>query len=449
MKEQTHIIHRLNIDIDVPDLATARHIYQNFSETWKEKILPVLDKRLRNFFVADESVRFERIAVKLCTASAGELEESISLQLGDELIKIVNQKQQQEIEGPLETVNERAVKQIIGRKENSVESFLYFLQYGNKPWYIAPNANWLNEEDLELAIKDQPDRVRNQLIELFNELPLAVDRLAFQFTEDFNFFIAEIISGNKREELHGLFAEEHIFPDHKFAAAFRFFLKTISRELIRSGLQKIVSVDEIKTLIKKEKTATIVRLNDETIQIPRPSLPDKQEPLTEEHVNGIYVSHAGLILLHPFLQYFFKEFDLLDENNFKTEAGREIAVHLLYFLATGDENPYEHELNFVKYLCGWSQYVPVNRFVELPEKMKTESANLLNSVIRHWKILKNTSVDGLRNSFLKRDGKLIITGQNDKLIIEKNGIDILLEHLPWSCAVIKLPWMKKMLYAEW
>jgi len=101
-----------------------------------------------------------------------------------------------------------------------------------------------------------------------------------------------------------------------------------------------------------------------------------------------------------------------------------------------------------KYLCGFDPVEPIERFMPLTEAMKAESEQLLLAAIGHWDVLKNTSTDGLREAFLQRNGKLV-PGDYERLIVEGSGIDILLEHLPWSFSLIKLPWMRKILYVDW
>jgi hypothetical protein len=51
---------------------------------------------------------------------------------------------------------------------------------------------------------------------------------------------------------------------------------------------------------------------------------------------------------------------------------------------------------------------------------------------------------------LLRPGKLIRKEDGDWLLqVESRTFDVLLEHLPWGISMIKLPWMKKMLWVEW
>jgi hypothetical protein len=108
----------------------------------------------------------------------------------------------------------------------------------------------------------------------------------------------------------------------------------------------------------------------------------------------------------------------------------------------------EYELIMEKFLCGAYIHQPIARFENLTEAMKEESDQLLNAVIDHWKVLKKTSPDGLREGFLQRRGKLI-SGNRKKIIIENAAIDILLDHLPWNYSIIALPWLQNILYADW
>jgi hypothetical protein len=74
---------------------------------------------------------------------------------------------------------------------------------------------------------------------------------------------------------------------------------------------------------------------------------------------------------------------------------------------------------------------------------------LLSSIVANWPILKNTSNDTLRSTFLLRDGKLTFKDNGLRLKVQQNSLDVLLEHLPWNISMVKLPWMKNILYVEW
>ncbi len=131
------------------------------------------------------------------------------------------------------------------------------------------------------------------------------------------------------------------------------------------------------------------------------------------------------------------------------EDRRYIAVQALHFLTTGEEDFFEGNLVFCKFLCGVPLKIPVPRASLLTNFMKEEASHLLTEAIKHWPALKNTSPDGLRQMFLQRDGKLISKEQNFKLIVERKTQDILLDKLAWNISLVKLPWSNELLYIEW
>ncbi|MBK8553377.1 MAG: hypothetical protein IPL53_20865 [Ignavibacteria bacterium] len=73
----------------------------------------------------------------------------------------------------------------------------------------------------------------------------------------------------------------------------------------------------------------------------------------------------------------------------------------------------------------------------------------MESVIKHWSALKNTSAEGLRNTFFLRAGKLTMNEGECLLQVEQKSVDILLNKLPWGISMIKLPWMEDILKVEW
>ncbi|MEO6613417.1 MAG: contractile injection system tape measure protein [Chitinophagaceae bacterium] len=164
---------------------------------------------------------------------------------------------------------------------------------------------------------------------------------------------------------------------------------------------------------------------------------------------AIYVQQAGLVLLHPFLSPFFRNLGLLDNNAFIDISLHQKALFLLHFLGTGKTTAAEHELVMEKLLCGYPLQMPVPGQVELTKEEFDEAGELLENVIQHWKILKNTSADGLRESFLQRNGKLENGKDGPVVQVERTGIDILLADIPWTYSMIQLPWRKDLVRVEW
>jgi hypothetical protein len=118
-------------------------------------------------------------------------------------------------------------------------------------------------------------------------------------------------------------------------------------------------------------------------------------------------------------------------------------------VATGKVKAEEHELVIPKMLCAYSMVLPMNNNVKLLNKEIKEADRMLKAAIASWGILKNTSIEGLREGFLQRSGKVSIRNEKTNLLVEKSAIDVLLDQLPWNLSIIKLPWLNDLLKVEW
>jgi hypothetical protein len=164
----------------------------------------------------------------------------------------------------------------------------------------------------------------------------------------------------------------------------------------------------------------------------------------------IVIFNSGLVLVHPFLRYFFEGLNLLNkELQFKSEVEAFKAIHLLQFIATGQESTPETELPLNKILCGIDVTEPVPLNITLSEEEKEECLFLIKTILQRWDALKTANPAALRETFLQREGILKQAGQSWNLTIERNTFDLLLERLPWSFRLIKLPWCEQILYVEW
>lgn len=166
-------------------------------------------------------------------------------------------------------------------------------------------------------------------------------------------------------------------------------------------------------------------------------------------LNPVYIRNAGLILTHPFLRTLFTRTNCTNEKgDFLTEK-QTYAIHLLHYLSNGQEHGMEHELTFEKFLCGVPLDAPIDRKIELSDEDKMQCIDLLKAMISNWSALKNTSPEGLRQTFILRNGKLDLQKSPSKLFVERKAFDILLNKLPWSISVVKLPWMNDFIFVEW
>ena len=165
--------------------------------------------------------------------------------------------------------------------------------------------------------------------------------------------------------------------------------------------------------------------------------------------NIISVSNSGIVMLHPFLKPFFEGLELLAEGKFIDDEARGRAVLLLHYIATGEAEVAEFDLTLQKILCGLPMEDTLPSSIELTDKETTETDNLLRAVLSHWEPLKNTSIEGFRDTFLKRTGNLELKESGWLLTVEQKTIDILLGKLPWGFSTIRMPWMREMISVDW
>ncbi|MDF2188603.1 contractile injection system tape measure protein [Paraflavitalea sp. CAU 1676] len=254
-------------------------------------------------------------------------------------------------------------------------------------------------------------------------------------------------------------------------------------------LLKLVVTNRAVTASRKEQLLEqLLRGGGDEARLVEPDTDGVSEELIEDAKKpsfpDTYLScaHAGLVLLFPYIKSFFEHCGFVKEDAFVSEAAQWMAVQALYFLATGkaegargvggeeaaeatsdvvgsvsggeeasdaaDGVP-EEELVLPKLLCG----VELSDYVEwkgaLPAFVQREANALLEAVIDHWKVLQHTSVDGFRETFLRRTGQLVRQGDNYTLQVEESGVDILLNSIPWGFRNYRLPWMPGTLVTEW
>ena len=186
----------------------------------------------------------------------------------------------------------------------------------------------------------------------------------------------------------------------------------------------------------------------------RPATNDKENQDVKKRTmdeTGIetYINNAGLILFWPFLTRLFEQLSLLKEGAFVNNESRNRAVYILQYLVYNEINFPEYELVLNKLLVGMPPDVHLEPFIELTDNEKDMTKSLLNGLISNWDKVKNSTPEGIQETFLQREGVLTFKAEVDSLTIEKKGVDVLMHSIPWNFSVIKLAWMKKPLQVKW
>ncbi len=162
-----------------------------------------------------------------------------------------------------------------------------------------------------------------------------------------------------------------------------------------------------------------------------------------------YIDNAGLALLTPYLPRLFDMLQLTEAGSFKDRDAQIRAMFLLQYLVFEHTEFPEYQMTFNKLLTGFQTGIPIPRSVDLTETEKETAYSMLQAVIQHWKKLNNTSVAGLRESFLRREGKICAIDEGLQLTVEDRAYDMLLDSVPWGYSTIKFSWMKDTIHVKW
>jgi len=197
-------------------------------------------------------------------------------------------------------------------------------------------------------------------------------------------------------------------------------------------------------IFKKERLLTSEKTHEKLSDTEKAD--KKLDEMEDEIRDGIYIDNAGAVIFAAFIPTLFEKLGL-------TENGKivdpDLATSIIQYSVSGQLQIEEYELVLPKILCGLDIDFPIDTSIELNEDHISEVDSMLQSLISHWPTLGNTSVEGLREAFLNRSGKLSFVDGEWLLVVEQKAYDMLLERIPWSFSIIKLPWMETMLKTEW
>ena len=166
-------------------------------------------------------------------------------------------------------------------------------------------------------------------------------------------------------------------------------------------------------------------------------------------LESFQLNNAGIVLLNPFLPTLFSRLGLLENGHFFDDNTRIKAVYLMCYSVHGIVSPPDDNLILLKAFVGIDLSVSLYPVPEIADNEKETVDIILNSMIKHWTRLGNTSIEGLRASFLQREGKLEEKEEYYVLNVDNKSYDMLLDSIPWSFSIIRFPWMAKPIRVNW
>jgi hypothetical protein len=425
----THRVNKVIFNLNIQETADAFSIQNKLENRFQTYGIPALEKALDSRFANNRVYRIEQVEVDLGYINPDDLDK---LYFQRSIIERFSQR--------IDSLSTDAIA-----KESfhaSLETVLcQFLDSGTLPWqsmYDCP-------EEIEAAVLSLDSAGFHRLISRIKPLlrrRYVRLRLSHQFSLAFLESIINVILPLTAQKLIqiGRRSLKNFSPP-----AFKEILLNAAVDASENHYR--TNQDLSQCLLKKQQSQ-IQRENKSETEFDGTDATYNPEGFEEK--DPLYVSFAGVVLIHPFLQRFFLRLGLINKTyHFKSISFNSRAVHLLHYLVTGRENPPEHETILFKIMCGYPIRMPLEKELRLSKMEKDECRDLLKSVLKHWAKLKYTSIEGLRETFLQREGKLITSSSGSHLVVERRSVDVLLDHLPWTLSVLKFPWLAAPLHVDW
>lgn len=163
----------------------------------------------------------------------------------------------------------------------------------------------------------------------------------------------------------------------------------------------------------------------------------------------IAVNNAGIVLAATYIPMLFDRLVFTQDKQFISQNTQHQALFCLQRLVADTQETPEYQLVLNKVLSGIPIESPIERHVPLPDNATEIIESMLNAIIGHWHALGSTSIEGLRSTFIQRNGQLREEDENWQLDVTPGPYDMLLDQLPWGFQTIKYPWMDKPLFVSW
>jgi Contractile injection system tape measure protein len=413
--KQAHIIGQQSIEIDFDNLDNAFGVQERIAELFYEKLQPKMEALFDDMFERDRVVYMEKLEVDCETLSIDNWEEEW---VETALRKLTDQLRQ-------------ADKTYRSIDENCKE-LLFYLGHGYLPW----NSRVRSLIQFETSIIIDARFIR-QVLKLIRQDQLTASRLVRNFREG---FVKRIIETAAHETGLSQHSFEELTGENKITA--KTYAVVAEAILVALSSEK-VSLQELK----KDINNTMAKFERHKKETQPPKQLKKLSDKKEEE--AIYISNAGLAIFNPFVPLLFERLDFTKEGVWEDERKQQQGTMALQYLVNGLEKIDESDLVFPKIICGLDPEDIITEDIIITRRIKDACDELTQELIGQWTALKNTGIESFRNTFIQREGKLSRVDHGWLLQVERKSVDILLNSLPWGIGIIRLPWMKEIVFTEW
>lgn len=424
-----HVIQHLRIEATADDQPSARRLQDDLGRWCRSEVFwqRVSDK-LDELMPADRILQVEKVEINVDASDEKSFLEAVLEQLMGEVVQCIG-------------------KQTVSRYEYTQRQALYFLVYG----YMPPHAADADSASVRLFLKNLADTVDPSFAEMLatrlHDAALVVERLIWHLGA---------VRGRKALLLLLLEMQRRTAPRVEIEQVIKSYLC----DMDRAGNPTSLEIRFWQFLFQPNVSGTFTTKAELThawnrFATGREGLERIKQPAGNDfHVDHqaiFYIKNAGFVLLAPFLPQLFKALEWTAHQSWADEEKAHLAVRLIGHICSGTDDDWEYNWVLAKILCGLEPDTVISQEPPLDQSAIDLSVQMVKAAIGQWAVLKSMSVEGLREMFLLRDGKLSRDdeGTGWRLQVDKKAQDVLLERIPWGFSVIRLPWMKDMLFVEW
>ena len=466
-----HQVNTLQFEASCATEAQAFEMRHSFSESCQAEIAAVIDKVCSTYVSEEEWIQIDSIEVNMGNFDLQTFEKKFT--------SLFLEKFEKEISKKIAAMP--AAEKAYSKQESFLNLLVWFLQTGTIPWWANDETISINTVFIQVA-KEQPKKLYNFLEE--HKFSKKVwQRIALQFDDEahailvslFPMLIAaekklvqwqKLISQVNTDDIYTVSIQQlsvnRLYQFIIYHAPV--FLSNINDDEETIQLIKQFADDFAQTrnpaasanaVIKKISTYEKIKATEEpvdTLSKDEEKIFEDSETLFSEETaipEKFIIQYAGIVLLGPYFKQLFTHLNLLENKNWKTPEANYRAIHLIRYLSSGQQMCHEHTMVLEKLLCGMEIDAPIPREVELSKEETEEANSLLQAVISNWVKIKNTSIDGLREMFLKRDGMLIKKENSWLLQVERKTVDVLLDSIPWNYNKLAFSWNNYIIFTEW
>lgn len=473
----TNIIRKQVLSLNFNTGVPAPFALQPQAMKWcHEVLLPLIEQALEPFAQDATIIRLDCIEVDLQTT-----DNPFTPLLAE---KIAAEVVQQIRESGTKT---GIAPRLLTREQSFEEAFIFFLRHGYLPWWCTGQSHAAFQQNSRLLANSISDTGRRLLLQLLKD-EMVARRFVMTPPDDVLSPLLAAITQQDAATCRGILEYINAIanlvqnPDRK--QQFLLHLKTgyvgslagvlnegaallwaLKGQKVKSPQQEEaisslvhswvdryqIPIERLQKLLDEAPNFKLTGTNNRIIKDEEQLVQSRNTELDRgktqrRHEEGFFITNAGLVLAAPFLPRFFTNLGIVADGAFNN---KDLPVALLQWLVTGSEFYAEFDTVLAKVFCGMEPEAPIIIVPQLPDGFKREAHLLLEAIIGHWPALKNTSVEGLREAFLQRGGKLSMQGGEWLLQVEQKAYDMLLNDLPWTIHTIKLPWMERLMRTEW